>query len=379
MIKKVFPPLALALFSVMLGAGLIIPLLPLYAHSLGANITWLGIISASFFVASVISTPLFGRLSDRKGRKVFIAIGLLCYGIISLSFIWATTVYQLTLVRFLQGIAGGMIVPLIQAYVGDMAPPGAEGKWMGYFNATLLAGFGIGPLLGGTLTEHLGMTIAFVIMAGLSLIAFLIVILYVPNTTDRKIISSPRFSFKEMGQSRTIRGLVGFRLAFAFSRGILTTFLPLFASIRMGLSPAFIGVLMAAVILLMSLPQTYGGNLADRFSRFPLVVIGSVTNLVFLALIPLTGNFWQLLTLCLFGSLGTAIALPAVSALIVEEGRKFGMGSTMAVFSVAFSAGMGIGSILGGIIGDFAGMNSTFYLGAGIGLLGTILFIYFNR
>lgn len=379
MIKKVFPPLALALFSVMLGAGLIIPLLPLYAHSLGATITWLGIISASFFVASVISTPLFGRLSDRKGRKVFIAIGLLCYGIISLSFIWATTVYQLTLVRFLQGIAGGMIVPLIQAYVGDMAPPGAEGKWMGYFNATLLAGFGIGPLLGGTLTEHLGMTIAFVIMAGLSLIAFLIVILYVPNTTDRKMISSPRFSFKEMGQSRTIRGLVGFRLAFAFSRGILTTFLPLFASISMGLSPAFIGVLMAAVILLMSLPQTYGGNLADRFSRFPLVVIGSVTNLVFLALIPLTGNFWQLLTLCLFGSLGTAIALPAVSALIVEEGRKFGMGSTMAVFSVAFSAGMGIGSILGGIIGDFAGMNSTFYLGAGMGLLGTILFIYFNR
>lgn len=379
MIKKVFPPLALALFSVMLGAGLIIPLLPLYAHSLGANITWLGIISASFFVASVISTPLFGRLSDRKGRKVFIAIGLLCYGIISLSFIWATTVYQLTLVRFLQGIAGGMIVPLIQAYVGDMAPPGAEGKWMGYFNATLLAGFGIGPLLGGTLTEHMGMTIAFVIMAGLSLIAFLIVILYVPNTTDRKMISSPRLSFKEMGQSRTIRGLVGFRLAFAFSRGILTTFLPLFASISMGLSPAFIGVLMAAVILLMSLPQTYGGNLADRFSRFPLVVIGSVTNFVFLALIPLTGNFWQLLTLCLFGSLGTAIALPAVSALIVEEGRKFGMGSTMAVFSVAFSAGMGIGSILGGIIGDFAGMNSTFYLGAGMGLLGTILFIYFNR
>ena len=136
---------------------------------------------------------------------------------------------------------------------------------------------------------------------------------------------------------------------------------------------------MAAVILLMSLPQTYSGNIADRFSRFPLVVIGSVTNFLFLALIPLTGNFWQLLMLCFLGSLGTAVALPAVSALIVEEGRKFGMGSTMAIFSIAFSAGMGIGSILGGIIGDFAGINSTFYLGAGIGLLGTILFIYFNR
>lgn len=379
MIRKVFPPLALALFSVMLGAGLIIPLLPLYAHSLGANITWLGIISASFFIASVISTPLFGRLSDLKGRKTFICIGLVFYGIISLSFIWAATVYQLALIRFLQGIAGGMIVPLIQAYVGDMSPAGQEGRWMGYFNAILLTGFGIGPLLGGTLTEHLGMTMAFSTMAGLSLIAFLIIMIYVPNITDRKMVSSPRLSFKEMSQSHMIRGLVGFRLAFAFSRGVLTTFLPIFASISIGLSPAFIGVLMATILLLMSLPQTYGGNIADRFSRFPLVVIGGVTNLTFLALIPLTGNFWQLLTLCFFGSFGTAIALPAASALIVEEGRKFGMGSTMAVFSIAFSAGMGIGSILGGIIGDFAGMNSTFYLGAGIGLLGTILFIYFNR
>ena len=129
--KKVFPPLALALFSVMLGAGLIIPLLPLYAQHLGANRTWIGIIAAGFFIANVISTPLFGWLSDRKGRKVFIIVGLLCYGISSLSFIWATTVYQLTRIRFLQGIAGGMIVPLIQAYVGDMSPPGAEGKWMG--------------------------------------------------------------------------------------------------------------------------------------------------------------------------------------------------------------------------------------------------------
>ena len=379
MIRKVFPPLALALFSVMVGAGLIIPLLPLYAHSLGANATWLGIISASFFIASVISTPLFGRLSDLKGRKTFICLGLIFYGIISLSFIWATTAYQLTLIRFLQGIAGGMIVPLIQAYVGDMSPAGQEGKWMGYFNAILLAGFGIGPLLGGTLSEHLGMMMAFLIMASLSLVAFLIVMIFIPKITDRKIISSPRLSFRDMSQSHMIRGLVGFRLAFAFSRGVLTTFLPIFASLSIGLSPVFIGVLMAAVLLLTSLPQTFGGNIADRFSRFSLVVIGGVTNLLFLALIPLTDNFWKLLTLCFFGSFGTAIALPAVSALIVEEGRKFGMGSTMAIFSVAFSAGMGIGSILGGIIGDFAGMNSTFYLGAGIGLFGTFLFIYFNR
>jgi len=70
MIKKAFPPLALDLFSVMLGAGLIIPLLPLYAQHIGTNRTWIGIIAAGFFIANVISTPLFGWLSDRKGRKV---------------------------------------------------------------------------------------------------------------------------------------------------------------------------------------------------------------------------------------------------------------------------------------------------------------------
>jgi len=82
----------------------------------------------------------------------------------------------------------------------------------------------------------------------------------------------------------------------------------------------------------MSLLQIYGGNIADRFNRRVLVAIGGFTNLTYLVLIPLGGNFWQLLAICALGGLGGAISMPAASALIVEEGRKFGMGSAIAIF-----------------------------------------------
>ncbi len=129
----------------------------------------------------------------------------------------------------------------------------------------------------------------------------------------------------------------------------------------------------------MSLLQAYGGNIADRFNRRVLIVVGSLINLTYLALIPLGGNFWQLLVICTLGGLGGAISMPAASALIVEEGRKFGMGSTIATFAMSMSIGMAIGPIVAGGIADFININSVFYFGAAIGLIGTTLFIWFTK
>ncbi len=377
--KKIFPILALSIFTSLLGAGIIMPLLPLYAEGLGATGIWLGIISAGFFVSNAISTPIFGRLSDRRGRKVFIAVGLLCYTIVSLGFIWASSVSQLALIRFLQGIAGGMILPIAQAYVGDISPEGEEGKWMGYFNAAFFTGFGVGPLMGGTLTEHFGMTAAFSTMAGLNLLAFLLVALFLPEIKARKMASSPQPSFRKMSKSGTMKGLFSYRLSFSLGRGAFATFLPIFAAIYMGLRPTLIGVLLAANLLLMSVLGAATGKIADRVNRRALVVLGSVINLAFLALIPLTHSFWPLLGLCVLGGLGGAISLPAASALTVEEGRKFGMGSTIAIFSIAFSMGMAIGPLLGGVIADLLNIHSVFYFAAGMGLAGTALFSWFTK
>ena len=379
MMKKVFPILALSIFASMLGAGIISPLLPLYAASLQATGIWLGVIIAGFFISGAIVTPIIGILSDRSGRKRFICTGLFIYALISLGYIWAGSSLQLTLVRIVQGMAFGMIIPIAQAYIGDISPEGEEGKWMGYFNASFFTGFGFGPLMGGVLTEQFGMTVAFGSMGSLNIIAFLLALLFLPATRQRKTTVSPTLSLKEMRTSGMVKGLTSFRLSFALSRGAFATFLPVFAGIYLELTPTSIGVLLAVNILLMSLLQVYSGKLADRFDRRTLVVIGSIINLAYLALIPLAYNFWYLLGLCALGGLGTAISIPAASALTVEEGRKFGMGSTIAIFTMAMSIGMAVGPVASGFIADMANISSVFYFGAGVTFVGTGFFIWFTR
>ena len=160
-IKKSFPVLGLSIFSSMLGVGIVAPLLPLYAEDMGATGIWLGIIFGGFSISRAIVMPIMGRLSDRVGRKLILGAGLFAYSVISLGYLWANTVGVLSLVRFLHGISAGMIMPIAQAYVGDIVPEGEEGKWMGYANAAFFTGFGCGPLMGGVLTEHFGMDVAF--------------------------------------------------------------------------------------------------------------------------------------------------------------------------------------------------------------------------
>jgi MFS family permease len=272
-----------------------------------------------------------------------------------------------------------MIQPIAQAYIGDISPKGEEGKWMGYFNAAFFTGFGFGPLMGGVLTDHFGMTVAFSAMGGLNLLAFLLVALFLPEVRPGKMADNLRPSFKEISSSGMVKGLFSFQLAFSLGRGTFATFLPIFAGIYIGLSPTLIGVLLAVNILLMALLQVYGGNIADRSNRKALVIVGSLISLSHLALIPLGGNFWQLLGICALGGISGAIATPAASALSVEEGRRFGMGSTMAILAMAFGIGMGVGPLMGGVIADFVDINSVFYFAASIGLIGTGLFIWLAR
>jgi len=379
MIKKAFPILALSIFSCMLGAGIIIPLLPLYADSLGATGISLGLIFAGFSITRAIFMPVIGRLSDRHGRKPFLSIGLLLYSFSALGLIWADNVPQLALIRLLQGAITAMIIPIAQAYVGDLSPEGEEGKWMGYSNAAFFISFGFGPFIGGLFTDYFGMDYAFATMGGLNLLAFLIVALFLPESRQRKMASHPNPSLREMGTSSMVRGLFSFRLSFALARGTLSCFLPIFAAIYVGLRATFVGILLAAQHLVVSLLGVPGGHIADRFNRRALVILGALTNLAYFTLIPLTHNFWQLLGLCCLGGLGGAISMPAASALTVEEGRKFGMGSIMGIFNMAMSAGMAIGPLLGGVAVDLVGINSAFYFAAGMGVIGAILFIWFTK
>jgi len=244
MIRKVFPILALCVFSSTLGIGIVSPLLPLYVRDMGATGIWLGIIMAAYFISNSVAVPIAGRLSDRRGRKLFLTTGLLAYSIISLGYILGTNTLHIVLIRLIHGVAGAVTIPIAMAYLGDLSPEGEEGRWMGYANAAFFSGFGFGPLIGGVLTEHFGMTVAFSTMGGLNLLAFLVVTIFLPEVRAWKKGAATDSSYKGLVASRIMRGLYSFRLGFATARGAFSTFLPILAGIHLGLGPSLIGVLL---------------------------------------------------------------------------------------------------------------------------------------
>lgn len=378
MIKKVFIFLSIGVFASSLGDGIVSPLLPLYINSLGATGIWLGIIMSATFVSNSIAVPIAGGFSDKKGRKPFLIAGFLAIAIISLSYLLVKEVTLLTLIRFVHGAAGALIAPIALAYVGDLSPKGEEGKWMGYANATFFSGFGLGPVLGGLLTEHFGISANFISMAGLNLFAFLIALAFLPEITRRKALEKPRISLKEISASNMVKGLFSFRLAQSLGFGGIGTFLPIFAA-AIGLDAGRIGILLSVNILSVTLFTPLVGIIADRINRRTITIIGSLLLTIFLAGIPVAGTFWPLLAILLVQGVCSSICGTASSALTVDEGRRFGMGSMMSVVFVAGGIGMALGPIASGSIAQLSNINWVFYFGGLMNLLGTLAFVWFTR
>jgi len=164
-----------------------------------------------------------------------------------------------------------------------------------------------------------------------------------------------------------------FRFLNAFIRGSVITFLPLYASYRLQISVVQSGLIVPAGVILTSLLQYPCGRLADRFDRKHLMVSGSMLYSLFVVLLPLTPSFLLLLAAnLLLGALG-AVPIPAASASVVEEGKRYGMGSIMALFNVAMSLGLGTGPLVSGLVHDTIGLAAVFYCAAGIGACGSLV------
>jgi len=376
--KKAFFVLVATMLISMLGFGIVVPLLPIYADQMGASALEIGFINAGFSLMLLVSLPFMGRLSDRFGRKVFLCTGLVILTVASLGFIWAQNPMQLILVRIFQGIGASMHLPIAQAYLGDITPKGEEGKWMGHFNAILFSGMSLGPLFGGVLTDLFSATTTFLVMAGLCFIGFVATLIFLPEVAIRVVTERQGSVFESLRKSNIMKGVFAFRMAIGFSMACIMTFLPLFGSQKLGLSVFLIGVLIASRTPL-ALLQSYTGTLADRHSRRGLITMGSIGAIIFIALMPLAGGFWPLLILHGLMAIGVAFAVPAATAYVVEEGRIFGMGASMALFMMAMQIGNGFGPIMLGGIVDFMGIDSAFYTAAIILALGVAAFIWFSR
>ncbi len=379
MLNKVFPILALSMFTSILGIGIIVPFLSLYATDMGASGIWLGAIFTGYGLATTIVNPIAGRLSDQRGRKRFLMVGLFIYSLTSLGYIYAGEPYQLALVRLIQGGAGGMIFPIALAYVGDLCEEGEEGKWMGYATAAFFSGFGFGPLMGGVLTEHYGMNIAFVLMGGLNMMAALLITFFLPEIKQRKMSTDARVSFREMATSGMVKGIFTFRFAQAIGRGSFMVFLPIYAVIYLDLTTTLVGVLISAHVFALSLLSPFTGHIADRYNRKRLVVSSSFIFILSLGSIPLAKSFWFLFGLSIIQGIASSLSMTSSQALIVEEGRKFGMSSAMSLPMMAMGMGMVVGPLASGALNDYVSISSVFYFTAAVGLMGTGLYVWFTR
>ncbi len=178
---RTFCLLMMAAFSASLGLAAITPFLPELAGHHGTNGFWIGMIFAGFGISRGIITPFIGKMSDRVGRKIFVAAGLFIYTIISIFYSKANNVYLLMLIRLIHGLSAGMILPIVMAYVGELSRQGKEGLTIGALNTVLYFGIAAGPLIGGEIAERYGFDAVFYSMAALGAVTLLLVIFFLPE------------------------------------------------------------------------------------------------------------------------------------------------------------------------------------------------------
>jgi MFS family permease len=377
--RRVYIVLFIAVFASTMGVGFIGPLLPLYARDLGATGIQLGMIFSGFAFARFVLTPFIGRASDRFGRKVFLAWGLAILSGFSLLYIWASTAAQLIIVRSLHGASAGMVIPIAQAYIGDISPEGRESSFMGTFTVSLFTAFGIGPLLGGPLADRFGMTVPFYVMGFLAGVAFLLVLLLLPEIGLHREKWEKRVPITSVLSHGVIVALLIFRTTVAFGRGVVVPFLPFVAESR-GASISMIGVLLATHILLAGFLQIPFGRLADRVSKPLLMAVGMLASAAAILAIPYCKTVTHLFFLQITTGVVSAIGFPAAIGMAAMAGRRFnGMGTVMAVFNSGMSIGLILGPLGGGFFEGIFGLDFVFKGGSLMMVAGLAAYLVLMR
>ena len=373
--RRIYNVLFISVFATMLGLGIVSPLLPIYAENLGATGIWLGVIFSAFALSRSVFMPIIGRISDRRGRKWIILIGMFAYAVLSLAYLIAGSVYSLTAVRFAHGLASAMVVPIAMAYIADLSEKGKEGSHMGNFSISMFLGMGVGPLLGGFLNDTFGMPSVFYAMAGLSAFATLLVAISLPEAKPGgfALPDAPSTPMPALITLPVMQGVMVFAFISALGRGGMMVFVPVFGPL-IAISPFEVGIVLSANTFLMALLQVPIGRLTDTGNKVALIVAGSTIAAIALAVIPLTHSFLPLLLVTSLIGVGGAIQQPAIMALTVDAGRTIGMGTSMGAYNTVFSIGMIIAPLMGGAFMDFVGIEAVFYVGGAISLIGTVIF-----
>lgn len=377
--------LLVCVFTAMLGLGIVSPIMPLYAESLGATFIQIGLLSSAWSISRLVFTPPAGRLADTRSKKMIIAGGLAVYMVVSILYTFAWDFPSLVSIRFLHGLGSAMAMPIAYAYAAELAPEGKEGRYMGTMNLAMFAGMGLGPFIGGYLTDAFSLSAPFYVMSAMTALSLLLTLLLLPEERRRTAAERrPSPSFRKVLSNRLLRAAFIYRAVGALGRGSIMGFLSIFISGSpdiggLGLPVSMAGLILSVGQVSTAVLQRPFGDLADRYSKVRLILVGGVLGAVGYALLPTAHTALEVMVARLVVSAGGALGMPALTAIVTIEGRELGLGTTMSVLQSAMSIGMIVGPLLSGFIVDLIGLNMVFYVGGLIGLAGTAAFYLMQR
>ena len=360
----------LTVFIDLIGFGIIIPLLPLYAKQFGANGLTVGLLLMSYSLMQFFFAPMWGRLSDRIGRRPVLLISLACSAIGYTIWGFAGSLPMLFLSRIVAGF-GNANLAVAQAYISDVTPEENRSQGMGMIGAAFGLGFVLGPAIAG-ISSYFGVhpNVLGFIAAAFSIVDFVFTATCLPEPENRRDSTHNPFSHGAQyyfntvtNQKFTLSLFIIFISTFAFAN--METTLVLLTNQYYNFSMMQNSYLFTGLGLVMALIQ---GVLIRRIGKkYPdasLISVGTALITVGLILTPITHNLVVLCIALLILATGSGINNPANSSLLSKLAPKNETGGVLGIGQSMSTLGRILGPVAGGFLFDAMGASSPYMLGA---------------
>jgi DHA1 family tetracycline resistance protein-like MFS transporter len=389
----VLPILFITVFLDLVGFGIIIPFLAYYVESFGANATTVGLLMSCYSLAQFVFAPIWGRISDRVGRRPILLLGLAGSVAGFAMFGLAQTLFVLFIGRAVMGIFGATI-PTAQAAVADVTSPENRARGMGLIGAAIGLGFILGPAIGGVLVDLAPKTEPFLhnpyafpclAAAGLALLNLVAAAFFLPESLPAALRNAhlKRTSRVEQlahgfSQPR-LRALITIFFLFMLGFTMMEATLTLFIEQRIGTQDhaqlvrrvgylfGFIGVVMVAMQGFLV------GKLTPIFGEARILLAGLVIAAVALAVLPAASS-WGTVYGCSLGlAAGWGLSQPTVASLISRAAPADMQGGALGVSQSAASLARVIGPFVAGVIFQNVAAGSPFVTGAALAVASAAL------
>jgi DHA1 family multidrug resistance protein-like MFS transporter len=367
-------------FGCYFASSMRLPVVPLYAKSLGMDASEIGLINSFYFLmAGLLSFPL-GLFSDRFGRKRLAVVGLSLLTGASFLLYVSDSFARLAAVYLLSGIGIAAFGPTMMSYVADFSPVTHLGRSYGWYTTSLFIGMSLGPAAGGYLARLTGFLPVFLASAILLVGIVPMLVLYFPSADSIEPDSAGRRKRPPLSEiflrNRTLLGCWLAAIGGTFGMGMFITYVPLHADDQ-GLNVGQIGIVFFAQGLVNAVSRIPFGHLSDRVGRRQhWVVIGLAGFVVSLAGFGISTTFAHFLLFAMLMGIGMALAFTSVGALVAESVPLEARGLAMGGYNSCVFLGFMLCSATMGPIIEAVGFAKAFFLTAGLSCVLTGVFYF---